>query len=517
MGGEVRDECGLAAVYLKKPKMFPTGGAAAILYQMLLQQQNRGQLSAGITTYNPLRSQLLRTYKKIGLVNEVFRSNHEARHKSIMKQHAGISGIGHTRYATFGANDVNYAQPFERKEARKWKWFSFGFNGNIANYFELRNELQEKNFHFELESDTEVVMHYLAYGLQGQAKPSIPSIFEHLGKRFDGAYNIVFQNADGDIVAARDPRGIKPLCYGENDELIAIASESAALTNIGIDTVHPVKPGSLIHISQTGEIAKHQFAPAQNPAHCMFEWVYFANVASVLDDKSVYRVRYRLGKELAKRETENITADHIVVPVPDTAKAAADAYAFELGVKVKEGLLRNRHLGRTFIEGTNRMAKARAKYSLNYEVLDGKKVLLVEDSVVRGTTTKSLIQYIKEKANAEEVHVRVSCPPIMFPCFYGIDMSTVTELIAARQSEQLRPGVYEPSEKTLHNIAQEIGADSIIYQSVEGLEKSIGFGSEQSKICTGCLTGKYATAKGNELVQKSIENAQKGILARTYE
>ncbi len=515
MGEEAKHECGVAAVQLKKPLEHSFGQAAEVLYSLLQQLQNRGQLSAGITTFNSQKPQLINTFRDVGLVNEVFRASNEFKYRQVMQKFAGTSGIGHTRYATFGSNSRPYAQPFERKHGRKWKWFSFAFNGNIANYFELRKKLEEKNFHFQLESDTEVIMHHLAYGLRGESKPELSDVFAQVSEEFDGAFNIVFINALGDIVIARDKHGIRPLSFGYNDEIIAASSESAAVSHLQIGNAEAVKPGEMIEINSSGEFERKQFAKPAQKAHCMFEWVYFANVASEIDGKSVYQVRYNLGKELAKQETEKITPEHIVVPVPDTARAAADAFSFELGVPVKEGLLRNRFIGRTFIEGSNRAGKARAKYAINKSVLEGKKVFLVEDSIVRGTTTKAIVEYIKKTGKAKEVHVRVSCPPIMFPCFYGIDMSTMTELIASQKSGNAQTGIKDIPSGTEEKIAREIGADSVIYQKIEGLVRAIGL--EKNSLCLGCLTGNYPTQKGNELVQIAIRNASNGINARTYE
>lgn len=518
MSGEIREECGLAAIYLKKPlSRFANGGASEALYQMLLQQQNRGQLSAGITTYNNKRPQLINTHRDVGLVNEVFRANNNEKHQAILKKFSGQSGIGHVRYATFGKDSRSYAQPFERKHGRKWKWFSFAFNGNIANYSELKRKLEEKNYHFQLQSDTEVIMHHLAYGLRGEKKPEMKGVFRYMGERFDGSYNIVFVNADGDLVACRDPLGIKPLCYGENEEMVAIASESAALTQIGIEKIESIAPGEMILVEANGNITKSRFSENERKAHCMFEWVYFANVASEIDKKSVYQVRYNLGKLLAENEKEKITEEHIVVPVPDTAKPAADAFGFELRVPVKEGLIRNRYIGRTFIESNHRMEKARAKYALNKSVLEGKKVFIVEDSIVRGTTTKALVEYIKKNGKAKEVHVRSSCPAIRFPCFYGIDMSTVSELIAPGAMKENKIGFINIDEEECRAIAKEIGADSVAYQTIEGLVKAIGFEDGEKSLCMACLTGKYPTRKGNELVQEAIEQAKKGKKERTYE
>ena len=365
MGGEVHDECGVAAVSLKKGE---DSKALFYLYRLLLNLQNRGQLSAGITTYNESRPQMLSTYRNIGTVNEVFRTSNIQKSMDIFKNYAGKKGIGHVRYATCGSTDRVYAQPFERKHGRKWKWFSFCFNGNLVNLNELKKPLAEKTeYHFILNNDTEIIMHHFARELKGYDKPVLKDVFNALSKKFDGAYNIAFMNGYGDIAVCRDPFGFRPLCYSIEDGNLFVASESNALMNIGQHNFKSLQPGELITVND-GSIKIERFAESKRKAHCMFEWVYFANVGSVLDDKSVYVARTNLGKELAKLETEKITDEHIVVPVPDSAKAAGDSYAYELGLPSKEGLIRNRFVGRTFIEGNKRADKVSRKYTVVKEI-----------------------------------------------------------------------------------------------------------------------------------------------------
>jgi len=509
MSGEIRDECGIAAVSLKKDSK-----ALFYLYRLLLNLQNRGQLSAGITTYDKKRPQLINTYRNIGTVNEVFRTSNVQRSMEIFRKYAGNKGIGHVRYATFGTNDRAYAQPFERKHGRLWKWFSFGFNGNLVNFNELKKPLVEKTeYHFILNNDTEIIMHYLARELKGPKKPQLKNIFYNLSKKFDGAFNIAFIDAYGDLAVCRDPLGFRPLSYAIRDGNLFVASESTALTNIGMHKFKSLEPGKLITI-QNGRVKIQRFAKSKRKAHCMFEWVYFANVGSVLDGKSVYVTRTKLGKELAKLENERITKDHIVVPVPDTAKAAGDAYAYELGIPSMEGLIRNRFVGRTFIEGTKREDKVANKYTVVKEILKGKKVLLVDDSIVRGTTSKQIVRFLKEIGGAKEVHIRVTCPPIKAPCFYGIDMSTVGELLVPRYEKKLDPN--KISEKVCAKIAKGMGADSLIYQTISGLVRSIGL--PQKDLCLGCLNAKYPTPCGRATYCKALRDFKKGKKGkRSYE
>jgi len=509
MGGEIHDECGVVAVSMKKDSK-----AVFYLYRMLLNLQNRGQLSAGVTTYNKNRPQLINTYRNIGTVNEVFRTSNVRRSMELFRKYAGNKGIGHVRYATFGSDDRTYAQPFERKHGRVWKWFSFCFNGNLVNFEELKRPLVDKTeYHFILNNDTEIIMHYLARELKSHKKPALSTIFHNISRKFDGAYNIAFIDAYGDIAVCRDPLGFRPLCYAIKDGNLFVASESNALVNIGVYNFKSLEPGKLI-TSQNGTVKIQRFAKSKRKAHCMFEWVYFANVSSVLDGKPVYVARTNLGKELAKLETEKITKDHVVVPVPDTAKAAGDAYAYELGLPSMEGLIRNRFVGRTFIEGSKRADKVASKYTFIKEILRGKKVLLVDDSIVRGTTSKQIVRYLKKVGGAKEVHLRVTCPPIKAPCFYGIDMSTVGELLLPRYEKPIDPE--KISEKTCAKIARDLGADSLIYQTIPGLIRSIGLPGRD--LCMACLTGKYPTPCGRSTYCKALRDFKKGKKRkRSYE
>ena len=278
-------------------------------------------------------------------------------------------------------------------------------------------------------------MHYLSYELRNEERPDLVQVFRNLSQKFDGAYNIVFMNAIGDMAIVRDPKGFRPLCFAQEGPLLAAASESVPLKNLGFTNVQSLEPGEMI-VVQDNQVRRERFAPRQSRSHCFFEWIYFANVASTLDERSVYLSRAALGKELARQEHQlgrvPLDDDTIVVPVPDTGKAAADAMAYELGVPSVEGLMRNRYIGRTFIEGQNRGDRVRMKYTPLREVLEGKRVLLIEDTIVRSTTLKSLLHHIRDRGGAGEIHVRVACPPIIAPCFYGIDMSTVGELFAPR-------------------------------------------------------------------------------------
>ena len=518
--GELKHECGVAAIYhLPGPEVSPLctpegpGEISRLMPRMLLDIQNRGQLSAGFTTYNPERKQLIDTYKELGSVSEVFRLSHRGKLENLMKRYAGRAAIGHVRYATCGAEDRSYAQPFERHHLQKHKWFSFGFNGQLANYPDLRDELLTDNDNYlARETDTEIIMHQISRELSGERRPLLIEVCRNIASRFDGAYSLVLLNALGDMLVARDPLGIKPLCYAFEGPLFAAASESVALLNLGFaaESIKSVLPGQAITVTD-GRLEIHSFAASGRRAHCFFEWIYFANVASTMDGRSVYLSRKALGEELARLEDVPIDRDTIIVPVPDTSKAAADAMAFCLGIPSLEGLIRNRYTGRTFIEAhEDRGTKARMKYTPLREVLDGKRVLLVEDSIVRSTTMHVLIDRIRELGGAREIHVRVACPPIIAPCFYGIDMSTVDELFAPKF---LAGGPLDDAVQA--RMAKDLNADSLRYLPVESIARAIQFDSDQ--LCQACITGEYPTPQGQRLYRIALQNSGTEGTGRTYE
>lgn len=521
---EIHHECGIAAIYHlpgdEISPLCPDQGpeeVSRLMPRMLLDIQNRGQLAAGFTTYNPNRNQLIDTHKDVGSVREVFRLSHPGKSRNLMREYAGRAAIGHVRYATCGEDDRSYAQPFERHHLLKHKWFSFGFNGQLANYQQLRNELlADGDHHLARETDTEIIMHAISHQLAENHRPTLIDVLKRISRHFDGAYSMVLLNAHGDMLVARDPLGIKPLCYAKEGPLVAAASESVALTNLGFrrESIKSLAPGEAITITD-GRFAIERVLPSLRSAHCFFEWIYFANVASTLDDRSVYMTRTNLGVELAKLEVADgrvpIDGGTIVVPVPDTSKAAADAMAFELGVPSREGLIRNRYAGRTFIEGSSgRRLSAETKYTPLREVLEGKRVFLVEDSIVRSTTMRVLLKRIREKGRAREIHVRVACPPIVAPCFYGIDMSTIDELFAP---DFVPDG--QLNEEVHADMARALGADSLRYLSVDAIARAIQLAPEQ--LCQACITGEYPTPAGQRLYRVALENIGHSSGERTYE
>lgn len=535
--GELHEECGVVAVYhlpnrTPSPLCPPQGPSEVtrLIPRMLLDVQNRGQLSAGVTSFNPERKQPLTTYKEIGTVSEAFHQNHKDQFIKIMDSLVGCAGIGHVRYATCGRDDVGYAHPFERPHIKKNKWFSFAFNGQLANYEALKTDLLnlDANACFARDTDSEIFMHYLCAAVKDNERDLL-KICQKTTAPLDGAYSLVYLNALGEMFVARDPHGVKPLCYACDGSLFAAASESVALFNLGFEheQIKDVPPGGCVIVTPDGNVELKEFAPCPRTAHCFFEWIYFANAASIIDGKSVYLARKRLGEELAKREDVPIDANTIVVPVPDTSRAAADGMAYELHVPCLEGLMRNRYSGRTFIEGgDSRIRKAKTKYTPLPQVLEGKRVLLVEDSIVRSTTMRVLIDRIRTVGRAAEIHVRVACPPIVAPCFYGIDMSTYSELFATRflrahygfdnvaSSDDLS-AKWTMTDEIQKEMAAELGCDSLRYLPPRAISKAIGVPS--LNLCQACVNHEYPTEWGCKLSEIARKNFIEGSTGRTYE
>ncbi|HEY1064982.1 MAG TPA: amidophosphoribosyltransferase, partial [Pirellulales bacterium] len=399
------------------------------------------------------------------------------------------------------------------------KWFAFSFNGQVANYAEMKAEiLADDEYHLSRDVDTEIILHEISRQFAGDLRPSLFDVCRALSDRIDGAFSIALLNAQGEMLIARDPLGIKPMSYARQGNLFAAASESVALLNLGFDPtdIHSLEPGCAIVVSPDGTVEMQRFAEAKR-AHCFFEWIYFANVASTMDGRSVYLSRKHLGEELAHYEKEEglfpikDDGDTIVVPVPDTSKAAADAMAFALRLPCLEGLIRNRYTGRTFIESTGtRKHKASLKYTPLREVLEGKRVILVEDSIVRSTTMKVLLKRVRDLGKAREIHVRIACPPIVAPCFYGIDMSTINELFAPKFLKHGRL-----TREAENEMAAELGADSLRYLPVDSIARALGFPEEH--LCRACITGEYPTPEGERLYQLAIQQPAGAANGRAYE
>lgn len=444
---EPREECGIVALFSKKGK-----DVAPYIYRALISLQHRGQDAAGLAVFD---GKSIEARRGVGLAADVFQGND----LSVR----GHMGIGHTRYPTCGECRLCDVQPMVYRDC------AVAHNGHLANYKELRAGLEVKGLEFMSSVDSEV----MAFMLDGG--PSLESSVRKMMGRLEGSYSVA-AIMDGKLAVFRDPLALRPLVYGENEDFICFASESVALDINGIPYNGDVKGGE-IAIIEGGKVRRARLVP-EKARHCMFEYVYFARPDSYLDGKSVHGVRKRLGEELAKEHP--VKAD-LVVPVPDTSRTAAASFAAALGIPCEEGLIKNRYIGRTFIMPDQQKRRDAVNLKLNpvRELIGGKSVVLIDDSIVRGTTLKEIVALVKA-AGAKEVHLRITCPPLRAPCFYGVDMSSYGELIA--------------NKKTIDKIRTYLGADSLGYISLEGLRSSIGLG-----ICSSCLTGEY----NSEYVEKA--------------
>jgi amidophosphoribosyltransferase len=421
------------------------------IYYALHSMQHRGQESAGIATCNDM----IRVHKDMGLVTDVFKNAYLS----------GPCGIGHVRYSTTGGSRIENAQPFLINYLKGS--FAIAHNGNIVNQVELRRSLENSGSTFTTTSDTEIIAKLIAHEhtRTGDIIKAIKSTMNQL----IGSYSLTILY-DNKIIGVRDPSGIRPLCLGKKDNAYYISSESCALDVIGADLIRDIKPSEIIVI---GNNVKTERGPKNRLCHCMFEFVYFARADSIIDGKSIYQVRKNLGMNLAKEYP--VKAD-IVCAVPDSGVTHAIGYAQQSKIPYSECLMKNRYVGRTFIMPDQKQRDLGVRVKLNpirSEVV-GKRIVLVDDSIVRGTTLKRIVQTLRD-AGANEVHVRIASPPIKHPCGYGIDMQTSKEFIA--------------TERTIKEINKTIGADSLGYQSMEGLIKSIGL--KQNDLCLACLCGEY--------------------------
>jgi amidophosphoribosyltransferase len=442
------------------------------IYTGLVALQHRGQDAAGAATFE-LGFHLK---KGDGLVTSVFNQKN-------IKRLKGCIGIGHVRYPTVGIGAAEDAQPFIITAPYG---IALAHNGNLVNYFDLRTRLINKDLRYlNSHCDAEIILNLLSIELSKlnirHLKP--PMLFKAIArvyKKLNGSFAVVGNIADKGLFAFRDKLGIKPLIYGKKDRSYCFASESVALDVLGYKMLKDVQPGEAFFVSQDGTLHKEQVAraPRQKKAACIFEYVYFARPDSIIDNIGVYEARLRLGGELGTAcRTHNIVPD-VVIPVPDTARASAQIVAEVLGVKYREGLIKNRYIHRTFIMPTQPQRIEAVKLKLNpiRSEIKGKKILLIDDSIVRGNTSKEIIALLKT-AGAREVYYASYSPPLRFPCVYGIDMQTQGEFIAR--------------DKSVAEISRAINADALIYQTVEGLLR--GVGGNTKGFCTACFTGQYPT------------------------
>lgn len=456
------DQCGVFGVY-GHPE------AAKITYLGLHSLQHRGQESAGICTMENGR---LYNHKRMGLVADIF--DEEA-----FKQLPGKEAIGHVRYSTTGSSQLRNAQPIAVEYARGN--MAIAHNGNLVNARRLRDELEARGSIFASTVDSEVIVHLIA---RSEHHTLLENLIESL-KEVRGAYSLLILSDDG-LLGMRDPNGFRPLCIGKLEGAWVLASETCAFDIIDATYVRDVEPGEIVLINESGLVSIKPFEKTTH-AMCIFEYIYFARPDSRIFNTSVQKVRKRLGHILAQEAY--VEAD-VVVPVPDSSNMAATGYAEESKIPYEMGLIRNHYIGRTFIEPdqTIRDFGARLKYNPVRESVEGKRVILIDDSIVRGTTMRKIIKMLRN-AKAKEVHLRITSPPIISPCFYGMDFPSRKELIAATH--------------TLEEIKTYMRVDSIQYLSVEGMMKAVE-GTPQGH-CTSCFTAKYPVPFDESMEKYSLE------------
>jgi len=452
------DECGVVAIY-SHPE------AETLAYLGLHALQHRGQESAGIVRSDGMS---LHMHKAMGLVADIFTEKKLSRIR-------GTLAIGHTRYSTTGDSALLNAQPIMVQSNKGM--IALAHNGNLTNAGEIRARMEAQGSIFQTSSDTEVIVHLIAQSREH----TLPEAMADALRRVEGAFSLVMISPDR-VFAARDPRGFRPLAMGripaQGDRLhdtIVFASETCAFDLIGAVYEREVKPGELVIVGPEGTSSRF-YSPALAQSSCIFEHVYFSRPDSRVFGRPVQESREQLGRQLAIEAP--VEAD-LVVPVPDSGVTAAMGFAAESGIPLRFGLIRNHYVGRTFIEPQQSVRDFGVKLKLNpvRSLLEGKRVVLIDDSIVRGTTSRKIVRMVRS-AGAKEVHMRISCPPTISPCYYGVDTPRKKELIAANN--------------TVEQIRQYIGADSLSYLSIEGLKKACRDG-EKTSYCTACYTGKYPT------------------------
>jgi len=459
MHGEMEDKCGIVGIHCPDESKNVT----SFVYYCLYALQHRGQESAGIATFNQETG--LNHHCGMGLITDVFDDD------LIQNLHGNMS-IGHVRYSTTGQSKLENSQPFVTD-------FGDGFiamahNGDIVNSDELKKELIDQGFYFKSDSDSEVICYMLKKEHYDNGKNVLDAI-EEVCKKLVGSYALTIL-VDGELYGVRDPMGIKPLAVAKRDDEFILASETVAFDVINAEYVRDIVPGEVVYFDND-EINSHMLESAGKCklSHCMFEYVYFARPDSTIDGINVYETRMNIGRQL--HELYPIDAD-VVIPVPDSSIPAAIGYSRASGIPYGEGLIKNRYVGRTFIMPTQEERELAVRLKLNpiKEAIKGKKIILIDDSIVRGTTSKQLLDLVKE-AEPAEIHFLVGCPPVIAPCYYGVAMATKKELIAANYS--------------VEEIQKQLDIDSLGYITLPALVKAIGMDKE--KLCLGCLNEEYPT------------------------
>jgi amidophosphoribosyltransferase len=447
--GKPREECGIFAVYGHPD-------AARVAYFGLLALQHRGQESAGIKVADGCR---VWGHKGMGLVSEVFR-------EETLAKLTGSLAIGHVRYSTTGSSVLSNAQPFLVHHGEEY--YAIGHNGNLTNAHAVRRELEASGSIFQSTMDTEVIVHLLAHHLQEGLENALARALS----RVEGAYSLVMLTRNR-VIAARDPRGFRPLCLGRLGKGWVVASETCAFDLVGAQYLRDIRPGEILVIDDNGPHSIEPFPPVRQ-ANCIFELIYFARPDSQVFGQNVYLCRKRLGRQMAREYRPDVD---LVMPFPDSGNYAALGYAEESQIPFEMGMIRNHYVGRTFIQPTQTVRDFGVRVKLNpvRPLITGKRVLIVEDSIIRGTTSRNRVRNLRDNG-AREVHMAVSCPPTRHPCPYGIDFSSKGELLAAEMEDT-------------EEIARFIGLDSVHYLSLEGMVAATGM--EANGFCLACYSGNY--------------------------
>ncbi|MFP4236350.1 MAG: amidophosphoribosyltransferase [Desulfonatronovibrio sp.] len=458
-----KEYCGLFGIYGHTE-------AARMAYFGLYALQHRGQESAGIVTWD---GQKIREQKGMGLVADVFHEQH------LGHQLKGEISLGHIRYSTTGASLIRNAQPFLVRF--KGMSIAIGHNGNIINTYDLRKELEEQGSIFQTTMDSEIIVHLISKYLNGN---TLEEALTLALSRIKGAYSLLIL-ANDKLIAVRDPSGFRPLSIGRLGDSYVFASETCAFDLLEAEYLRCVKPGEMVTI-QNGNLYSSQFAEVQKNTSCIFELIYFARPDSIVFSEEVYQARKNMGMVLAREAP--IDAD-FVMPFPDSGMYAGVGYAHESGLPFEMAMIRNHYVGRTFIQPSQDMRDFGVRVKLNpaKSMIKNRRIIIIEDSIVRGTTIKTRVKKLRE-LGAREIHMRVSCPPIRFPCYYGIDFSSKGELIAANHS--------------VEDIARYIGLDSLHYLSIEGLLSSV---NKSQGYCLACFNEDYPVPPGPNCNKMCIE------------
>ncbi len=457
-----RESCGVFGIYGHED-------AAKLTYFGLYALQHRGQESAGIVSST---GKEVHEYKQMGLVTDVF-------NEDILNGLTGHMAMGHVRYSTTGSSVLKNAQPFVVHHAGKT--LAIGHNGNLINAQRLRSELEQRGSIFQTTMDSEIIVHLIARNIFNGIEEALVRTMSEI----KGAYSCVLMT-ENQLIAIRDPNGWRPLCLGKLKDAYVIASETCALDLIDAEYIRDIDPGEIVIIDGNGLKSIKPF-PEGRKSCCIFEFIYFARPDSNIFGKNVYAVRKKLGKRLA--EEYPVKAD-FAMPLPDSGSYAAIGYCQASGIPMEMGVIRNHYVGRTFIQPSQSMRDFGVKVKLNpvRGLLKGKKVVIVEDSIIRGTTSRMRIKTLR-KAGAEKIHMMVSCPPHRFPCFYGIDFSTKGELIAC--------------EHTVDEIRNYIGADSLCYLSMQGMLEATGLPAD--RFCLACFNGRYPIEPEDDFSKHCLE------------